>query len=64
VNTIEDPKIVMERSIHAAKFIEPTKIYLNPDCGLRTRPWDVAYAKLRSVVIGADLARKSLIGDS
>jgi 5-methyltetrahydropteroyltriglutamate--homocysteine methyltransferase len=64
VNTIEDPKIVLERTVRAAKFIEPTKIYLNPDCGLRTRPWDVTYAKLRSIVIGADLARKSLVRGS
>jgi 5-methyltetrahydropteroyltriglutamate--homocysteine methyltransferase len=50
----------MERTLAAAKFIEPSKIYVNPDCGLRTRPWDVAYAKLRNMVTGADLARKSI----
>ena len=62
VNTIEEPKTVMERTLKATKFIEPTKIYLNPDCGLRTRPWDVAYSKLRNIVIGAGLARESLGG--
>ena len=62
VNLIEDPKIVMERTVHAAKIIDPSKIYLNPDCGLRTRPWDVAYAKLRSIVVGAELARQHLDG--
>jgi 5-methyltetrahydropteroyltriglutamate--homocysteine methyltransferase len=62
VNTIEAPKIVMERVLRASKFIEPNKIYVNPDCGLRTRPWDVTYAKLRSIAIGAELARKSVYG--
>ncbi|MGD0424426.1 MAG: hypothetical protein ABSA92_13370 [Candidatus Bathyarchaeia archaeon] len=60
VNTIEEPRVVMERILAATKFIEPTKIYVNPDCGLRTRPWDVAYSKLRNMVTGADLARKSI----
>src|SRR5947199_1804579 len=31
----------------------------NPDCGLRTRTWDVTYAKLESVVKGAELAREA-----
>lgn len=60
VNTIEEPKVVMERTLEAAKFIEPAKIYVNPDCGLRTRPWDVAYSKLQNMVAGAELARKSI----
>jgi len=58
VNMIEEPRIVMERILMASKFIEPLKIYVNPDCGLRTRPWDVTYSKLRNMVAGADLARK------
>jgi 5-methyltetrahydropteroyltriglutamate--homocysteine methyltransferase len=60
VNTVEQPRVVLERILEAAKFIEPAKIYVNPDCGLRTRPWDVAYSKLRNMVAGADLARKSI----
>jgi len=60
LNSIEEPRIVMERTLRAAKVIDPSKIYLNPDCGLRTRPWDIAYAKLRSIVAGAELARQHL----
>jgi len=62
VNTIEDPETIVQRTVRAAKFIEPNKIYLNPDCGLRTRPWDITYSKLRSIVNGAELARKSFNG--
>jgi len=60
VNAIEQPKVVMTRILEAAKYIEPTKIFVNPDCGLRTRPWDVTYDKLCNMVTGADLARKAL----
>jgi len=60
VNDIEEPKIIMNRILEAARFIEPTKIYVNPDCGLRTRAWNVAYSKLQNIVTGADLARKAM----
>jgi len=38
------------------------KIYVNPDCGLRTMSRDVAISKLRSMVQGAMLARSALEG--
>jgi methionine synthase II (cobalamin-independent) len=31
-----------------------------PDCGLRTRSWDIAYAKLVSMAAGVRLARAAL----
>jgi methionine synthase II (cobalamin-independent) len=31
-----------------------------PDCGLRTRSWEVAYQKLRNMTAGVELARKEL----
>jgi len=60
VNSIEEPKVVMTRILNAARFIEADKIYVNPDCGLRTRPWDVAYEKLYNMVAGAKLAREAM----
>ena len=30
------------------------------DCGLRTRSWDVAFAKLENMVRGTELAKASL----
>ena len=38
----------------------PERIWVNPDCGLRTRTWDVAFAKLQNLVEGARLAREAL----
>ena len=61
VNTIETPELVKDRIIYASKILgDPARIYVNPDCGLRTRSWDVAYAKLCNTVKGAELARQAL----
>jgi 5-methyltetrahydropteroyltriglutamate--homocysteine methyltransferase len=60
VNSIEDPRLIKDRAITAARIIGADRIYLNPDCGLRTRPWDVAYGKLQNIVEGAKLARQTL----
>ncbi len=57
---LETPEIVLERIKEAVKIIEPERIYINPDCGLRTRSWRVAFAKLSNMVKGAELARKRL----
>ena len=56
-NIIESPELVRDRLVYASKVIgDPGKVWANPDCGLRTRTWDVALAKLRNVVGGARLA--------
>jgi 5-methyltetrahydropteroyltriglutamate--homocysteine methyltransferase len=61
VDEIESPELVEERIKYATKLLgDPERIYVNPDCGLRTRSWDVAYAKLSNIVKGAALARLSL----
>ncbi len=60
-NIIESPELVRDRLIYASRIIgDPARVWANPDCGLRTRTWDVALAKLRSVVAGAGLAREVL----
>ena len=41
-------------------FQDPNRIHVTPDCGLRTRTWDVAYAKLRNMVAGVELAKAEL----
>ncbi len=60
-NIIESPELVRDRLLYATKIVgDPGKIWANPDCGLRTRSWDVTYSKLDSVVKGAELARRTL----
>jgi len=61
VDKIETPKLVRDRILYAAKAIgDPAKIYVNPDCGLRTRTRTIAFEKIRSMVKGAELARQSI----
>jgi 5-methyltetrahydropteroyltriglutamate--homocysteine methyltransferase len=58
---VESPELVRDRVLHAVDvFGDPSRIHVTPDCGLRTRSWDVAYEKLRNMVAGVELARKEL----
>jgi 5-methyltetrahydropteroyltriglutamate--homocysteine methyltransferase len=60
-DTVETPALVAERIRRAAQYLgDPTKIWVNPDCGLRTRSLNVAYDKLEAMVAGAALARAEL----
>lgn len=61
VDDLEPVELVRDRLLYAAKTLgDPTKVYANPDCGLRTRTRSVAFEKLRRVVKGAELARQAL----
>jgi len=58
---IEPPALVRDRILYAVDlFGDPHRIHVTPDCGLRTRSWEVAYAKLRNMVAGVETARKDL----
>jgi 5-methyltetrahydropteroyltriglutamate--homocysteine methyltransferase len=60
---IEPPELVRDRILHAVEvFGDPARIHVTPDCGLRTRTWDVAYQKLRNMVDGCRLAEAALVG--
>jgi 5-methyltetrahydropteroyltriglutamate--homocysteine methyltransferase len=60
-NVLETPKLVRDRILFASKLLkEPSRISVNPDCGLRTRSWDVAYEKLRVMEKGTELARNQI----
>jgi 5-methyltetrahydropteroyltriglutamate--homocysteine methyltransferase len=62
---IEPPELVRDRILYAVEvFGDPARIHVCPDCGLRTRSWDVAYAKLQALVEGARLAEAALVGAS
>jgi 5-methyltetrahydropteroyltriglutamate--homocysteine methyltransferase len=58
---VEPPELVRDRVLYAVEvFGDPNRIQVMPDCGLRTRTWDVAYRKLESMVSGVALAKKEL----
>ena len=58
---VESPELIRDRIEYACKILgDPQRIFVNPDCGLRTRSWDVAYEKLSNIAKGAGLARNAL----
>jgi 5-methyltetrahydropteroyltriglutamate--homocysteine methyltransferase len=57
---VESPELIYDRIAYVTKILEPDRIYVNPDCGFRTRTWDVAYAKLCNITKGAAMARQAL----
>ncbi len=58
---VEPPELVRDRILYAADvFGDPAWLHVIPDCGLRTRSWDVAFDKLRNMVAGVELAKKDL----
>lgn len=59
---VEPAELVRDRILYAARMLDPDRIEINPDCGLRTRTWDVAYEKLARMVEGARLAESGLNG--
>ena len=58
---IESPELVRDRVLYAVNvFGDPARIHVTPDCGLRTRSWEVAFKKLRNMTAGVALARQEL----
>jgi 5-methyltetrahydropteroyltriglutamate--homocysteine methyltransferase len=46
----------------ALNFLPPDRLMINPDCGLRHLPADMARAKLRAMSEGAALVRADVLG--
>ena len=58
---VEPPELVRDRVLYAVDAVgDPDRIQVNPDCGLRTRGWDVVYAKLANMVEGTRMAEDVL----
>jgi 5-methyltetrahydropteroyltriglutamate--homocysteine methyltransferase len=58
---IEPAELVRDRILYAVNVLgDPGRVQVNPDCGLRTRSWDVVYDKLANMVEGTRLAEDRL----
>ena len=57
---IASPEVVRDRILRVADIAGAERVYVAPDCGLRTRTWEVAYEKLANLVKDADLAREEV----
>jgi 5-methyltetrahydropteroyltriglutamate--homocysteine methyltransferase len=54
---VETPDEIAARIRAALEFIEPERLQVAPDCGMKYLPRDVAYAKLEALVEGARRVR-------
>ncbi len=59
---VETPEIVAGRLRAALKHSSPDRIVVAPDCGMKYLPRDVAFAKLKAMVEGADIVRAEVTG--
>lgn len=57
---IPSEKEIYERIEKALEFIAPDQLWINPDCGLKTRQWEEAYPSLQHMVKAAKKARTKL----
>jgi 5-methyltetrahydropteroyltriglutamate--homocysteine methyltransferase len=57
---VETPEIVAKRIRAALQYIEPERLILAPDCGMKYLPREVAAGKLKAMVEGAQIVRAEL----
>jgi 5-methyltetrahydropteroyltriglutamate--homocysteine methyltransferase len=57
---VETPATVAARVRRALPFINPERLVLAPDCGMKYLPRAVAFGKLKSMVDGAKIVRAEL----
>ena len=58
----ETPELVAERIRRALEYLPADRLMINPDCGLRHLPPEVARRKLRAMVAGVAAVRAELTG--
>ena len=61
---VETPEIVAGRIRRALPHIDPARIILAPDCGMKYLPRDVAFGKMRAMVEGAATVRREVTGEA
>ncbi len=54
----ETPEVVAQRIRAALPYVPPERLLVAPDCGMKYLPRDVAYRKLRAMVLGAAIVRE------
>ena len=58
-HVIEPESLIRERIEKALTIFSPSKLLIDPDCGLKTRSVDEAKSKLRNMVAAAGAVRKA-----
>jgi 5-methyltetrahydropteroyltriglutamate--homocysteine methyltransferase len=57
---VETPEIVAARIRGALAHVEPERLVIAPDCGMKYLPRAVAYGKMKAMVDGARIVRQEL----
>jgi 5-methyltetrahydropteroyltriglutamate--homocysteine methyltransferase len=57
---VETPEIVAARIRRALPFVNPDRLVVAPDCGMKYLPREVAFGKMTAMVEGARLVREEL----
>jgi 5-methyltetrahydropteroyltriglutamate--homocysteine methyltransferase len=57
---VETPQVVADRIRGALQQVEPERLVVAPDCGMKYLPRDIAFAKLKAMVEGARIIRGEL----
>jgi 5-methyltetrahydropteroyltriglutamate--homocysteine methyltransferase len=57
---VETPELVAERIRRALPHVEPDRIIVAPDCGLKYLPREVAFGKMKAMAEGAAIVRAQL----
>jgi 5-methyltetrahydropteroyltriglutamate--homocysteine methyltransferase len=57
---VETPDVIAERVRAALRHVDPERLILAPDCGMKYLPRDVARGKLRAMVEGARIVREEI----
>jgi 5-methyltetrahydropteroyltriglutamate--homocysteine methyltransferase len=59
---VESPEVVAGLVRRGLDVVPPERLSLNPDCGLRHLPTDIAVRKLRALVEGTAIVRREVTG--
>jgi hypothetical protein len=57
---VETAELVASRIRRALEHVPASRLMINPDCGLRHLPPDIARRKLHAMVAGTDIVRAEL----
>jgi 5-methyltetrahydropteroyltriglutamate--homocysteine methyltransferase len=57
---VETPETVASRIRSALQYVEPERLILAPDCGMKYLPREIAFGKLCALVEGARIVRQEL----
>jgi 5-methyltetrahydropteroyltriglutamate--homocysteine methyltransferase len=57
---VETPETVAGRIRRALPYVDPQRLVIAPDCGMKYLPRDVAFAKLKAMVEGTRMMRREL----